>query len=138
MKNIFNQMIRQNGSTDQKKQCDTGMTLISSEKKGQSHFTAKCVFYEKYCAEHPDTNPTNTEIENAWNLANLMEKKACADTAAEWLQQGPFLLSEITKALYCTGASASWAQIATPVSGSGNLEILCQTTICDFVMLLPD
>ena len=92
----------------------------------------------KYRAEHPDTKPTNKEIETAWNSATQTEKKACADTAAEWLQQGPFLLSEITKALYCTGASASLAQIATLVSGTGNWEILCRTTICDFVMWLPD
>ena len=101
------------------------MTLISSEKKQQSHFTANCVFYKKYCMEHPDTKPTNGEIENAWNSADLTKKKACANTSTKWLQQGPFLLSEITKALNCTGASASWAQIATLVLGSGNLEILC-------------
>ena len=72
---------------------------------------------------------TNQQITSAWEMASPSTRDACATTAEEWIQQGPFLLSEITKALSTTRGSVSWKTLATLVSGSGNLEMMSDETI---------
>ncbi len=54
------------------------------------------------------------------------------------MQQSPFIFEEIRKALLTTSGAASWRQLATLVSGVGNLELLGRTAIQEFVMSLPD
>ena len=81
---------------------------------------------------------TNQQITSAWEMASPSTRDACATTAEEWIQQGPFLLSEITKALSTTRGSVSWKTLATLVSGSGNLEMMSDETIRKFVMALPN
>ena len=81
---------------------------------------------------------TNQQITSAWEMASPSTRDACATTAEEWIQQGPFLLSEITKALSTTRGSVLWKTLATLVSGSGNLEMMSDKTIRKFVMALPN
>ena len=93
----------------------------------------KSLFFRNY---NPDEMLTNQKITSAWEMASPSTRDACATTAEEWIQQGPFLLSEITKALSTTRGSVSWKTLATLVSGSGNLEMMSNETIRKFVMAL--
>ncbi len=123
---------------ERKPRSDTGLTLINSEKKRRSVFTAKCVFTKNLRADNPDMKFQQKDIDAAWVSADAATKNECSEIADEWLQQGPFLLEELRKALQATGGSVSWRTVATLVSGSGNLEIIGKTAIQTFTMTLPD
>lgn len=127
-----------NTKVERKKRKDAGKTLINSENKRRSVYTPRFVFAKLLRQRHPDTLFSKDEIDQAWTKADDSTKKECTDQANEWLQQGPFLVEELHKALQSTAGSVSWTTVATLVSGSGNLEMIGETAIREFVMSLPD
>ena len=127
-----------NTKVERKQRKDAGKTLINSEKKRRSVYTPRFVFAKLLRKQHPDSLFSKAEIDQAWAEADDSTKKECRDQANEWLQQGPFLVEELHKALQSTGGSVSWTTLATLVSGSGNLEMIGETAIREFVMSLPD
>jgi hypothetical protein len=57
-------------------------------------------------------------------MQNNRSKRLAQLLPSSWVEQGPFLVAEITKALKATGGAASWAFLTTFVFGSGDDEIL--------------
>ena len=138
LRDIYKKMLKNpDASVERKKRKDAGQTLINSEDKRKSVFTRKFVFTKQLKSQNIESAMTKEQVDAAWKLADKATKVACARTARCWLQQGPFILAEIKKALELTNGSASWALLATLVSGSGNLEMISKNTIRDFVLELP-
>ena len=79
--------------------------------------------------ENPDQSYSAADTRSAWSKASQETKAFCSKKAAEWTQQGPFLPEEIHKALLSTAVSVSWTQLATLVSGTGNLEMISEKSI---------
>ena len=121
---MYNRMNERNGSTAHKVQKDAGKTLINSEAKRCKTYTGKYVFAKEMHAQNPGTKVMKEEVDEEWEA--LTEEQQCAYnfTADGWIERGPFLLSEVTKALHSTAGSVSWSTLATLVSGSGNLEMI--------------
>jgi hypothetical protein len=139
LRNWYKSMIYSNGTkVKRKERSDAGKTLITSDKKRQSIYTPYFVFAKLLRKENPDQSYSAADIKSAWLTASHETKAFCSKKADEWIQQGPFLLQEIHKALISTAGSVSWTQVATLVSGTGNLEIISDKTIRQFVMSLPE
>lgn len=77
-------------------------------------------------------------IDKAWASADDETKTHCKETAQEWIESGPYLISEIQKGLQVANSAVLWKKLATNVAGAGNLQPLSEWSIRTFVMGLPD
>lgn len=127
-------------SVARKTRVDKGRTLLNSEKKRSSIYTSKFVFNKQFSKDKPDAKLDKQTLDKAWkNATPQEERKRCTTQAEEWKELlGPYLISEITKALHTTSGADSWRQIATLVSDTENLEALSYSTIRKHIMALPD
>lgn len=73
-----------------------------------------------------------------WNNATTREIEECTLIANSWIQDGPFLLSEIRRALDNSAGTLSWSSIAQQMAGSGNLQPISENSTHQIVMSLPE
>ena len=130
-------MIKNNGSLARKQRADTGTTVITSQKKRESEYTAKSVFAKLLRKQHGDTKLSAAEIQDQWASASAETRTTCDRIAKEWLERGPFLQDELVKALKKTAGAVSWQTLATLLAGNGP-EPVSAATIRRYFMSLPD
>jgi len=107
-------LLQNNGSAVVRKQrSDTGKTLFNSQCKRLATFSPCFVFDQTYSAK---------DVQAAWTAAGPRAKEHCRRLSKEWIEQGPFLVQELQKALLSAKGSVSWEQLATNVAGTGNLQ----------------
>ena len=127
-----------NGNTRRKRRSDAGVTLINSDQKRASVYTPSFIFAKLLRHKNDGAAFTKAQLEEEWKKADASTVTKCNQIAKEWLNQGPFLISEITKALGKTKGSVSWTTLATLIAGTGNLQPISDDTIRRYVMSLPD
>lgn len=87
-------------SSARKVRSDKGKNLITSHSKRVSVYTGKHVFAKEYRKKHSDGKVTSDDINAAWSALSDQEQLRYDSISQKWIeQQGPFLLSELTKAL---------------------------------------
>jgi len=132
-------LLQSNGSTVVRKQrSDAGKHSFDSESKRQSTCSPCFVFGKLLRQQNPDQSHSKKDVDAAWMAASPHTKEHCTRLAKEWIEQGPFLVEELQKALQSTQGSVSWELLATLVAGSGNLQLVGQRAIRKCVMALPE
>jgi hypothetical protein len=119
------------------KRKDAGKTIIVNHEKRCSVYTPKFVFAKYLRNQNPGTVYRQEDIDAAWEAADESTRDICAQMRDEWLEQGPFLVEEITRALKASEGCVSWRQMANLLAGSG-LQLVGAAAIREYVMTLPD
>lgn len=109
-------------SVVRKVQADAGRSILNLEKKRHAIYTPFFVFCKELQSNNLGTRFTKAVLDDARAHAGDELKESCAGMARKWIENGPYLVSEIPKVLYTARGAVFWSTVASLVAGMGNLE----------------